>query len=1019
MKKEREKSKTKTVKKNDASTLKTQEATESGVAAAAVASAPIRPPLNAVEVENSLVEIIRRSAYYDETWYKSQYNDLGELDIDFARHYMKYGWQEGKAPSFNFSGKLYLEAYNDVANRKINPLIHYELRGLKENRRPFSFKIEAVFSSKYFDSEFYCLKHGLDRLSRFEAVIHYLESPELDAATSRYFNPSLYLAAYSDVRAAGVHALLHYELHGRKEKRTSGISNIAAKFQSFEDKSNIDQPATRICLFACYSADGTFSDETVYLLEEVRKVTDCIILFGDCGISEEAYNKVRHLVYYANFERHLEYDFGSYKRAFAYAESAGLLSDATEILVCNDSIVGPCGDLNQFFRDRERDGDPKFYGITVNNYGFRNTASNGNSLYSPHIQSYFFTITREIFESSYWRDFIYSVKSHENKIDIIMNYEMGMSKLLEANGHPPHAMYKSRVGLNPAALEPEDVLTNALFIKKSIVHKLSSKRAGVINGIFKAKGFPFELRGDYLAQVTGTAAQHSTPSKGSKLKVVDCEIVGSNVLLFAVCELELPSLELLISSDNHLLKIPTTPTTSLNNGKYLELTKNYLQRSLHTHAFSFSITTISSGASLNFINDGRPVPIEYIYGNLPCHNFMKHRELNLYPRIENKTLYLATKDQAILAIMLSDNYSNEDKQLFIKILKSTEQLKYNLFSERSSLACDNAYEAFKYSLNQDANSFYITSKATISTEKDPKIKRHMVEFGSTKHRELLLSAKNLFCSFGFPGIMSSNLKDIHITALRYKLHLMWHGISAGDKNSYEIAAFNGNSSDSVLACSAFEVSNFKRLGHNNVYLTGYPRMDKWANENKLDPNGLILFFTWRRSLLHSSLAEFLESEYVKIIKDLVARITNDRPDMNMYYFIHNSVPAKHAEILAANLRSISPNIRFVNNTDQSSFNKLFNSAQYMITDYSSVGYDFAYFKKRSPIFYMPDSFISGHYSPTSLFAEIQPGVQAVDLDTIIKALKPSEFKKHRSAVKKFFPFSDGDNCKRSLEKIEL
>ena len=968
------------------------------------------------EIESALLVIIRNSPLFNESWYKNNYNDIKDLDIDFARHYLKYGWKQGKSPSFNFSSKLYLEANKDIAALDINPLIHYELRGKYQHKLSFSYDVEIIFYSDYFDGDFYSNKYGLNNSSRLEACLDYIKCGDATRTTSNHFNPVLYLSAYPDVEASGIAALLHYELHGCKEERRYGLSDTSAKFLEFENKENITTPAKRICLFACYSANGTIADETVYLLEKIRSISDAIILVGDCGINPAEYEKIKHLIFYAKFERHLEYDFGSYKRAFAYAEKENLLADASEILVCNDSIVGPCGDINDFFLEREKDGNPNFYGITVNNFGFRNISSNGNSLFSPHIQSYFFTITKEIFESPFWKTFIYSVKNQEHKIDIIRNYEMGMSKLLKEHGHPPKSMYKSKVGLNPAALETIDVLNNALFIKKSMLQRLTSEKSGIISGIFKAKRFPFEIKeGQLVSTILGNA--QTVTSLSPKLKIVDSEIIGETVFLFVVSGKVQPSLELLISSEKRLMILLPVDPVELNNEKYQGIIGSYQQRSLLTYVFKFDLSLITNGATLDFSNSGEVVPIEYIYGSFPCHNFMKHRDLSLYPRIERNTLFLSQKEKSILAIMLSENYSAEDKQLFALIINSKNLPKYNLFSERSSLACDNAYEAFKYNLEYDDSCFYITSKAVIASEKNTKIKSHMIEFGSTQHREMFLSAKNLFCSFGYPGIMASGLKDIHITALNYKLYLMWHGISAGDKNSYEIAAFNGNSSDGVFACSSYEEAYFKKLGHKAVYLTGYPRMDKWSNDEKLDANALILFFTWRRNLLHSNLADFLHSEYVRTIVELVVRITAEHPKMHIYYFIHNSVPSRHSELLAAILRSKNTNIRFVNNNDQLAFNKIFNSSQYMITDYSSVGYDFAYYKERSPIFYMPEKFIAGHYIPTELFSQIQPGVQALEIDAVIEAIRPDEYKKHQASTKKFFTFTDGNNCKRSYQAL--
>ncbi|WP_368974020.1 rhamnan synthesis F family protein, partial [Pseudomonas urmiensis] len=57
-------------------------------------------------------------------------------------------------------------------------------------------------------------------------------------------------------------------------------------------------------------------------------------------------------------------------------------------------------------------------------------------MYSPHIQSYFLSIAKSVFNATFWRDFIYSVKHEEHKTDIIINYEMGMSKLLSSHGYP-------------------------------------------------------------------------------------------------------------------------------------------------------------------------------------------------------------------------------------------------------------------------------------------------------------------------------------------------------------------------------------------------------------------------------------------------------------------------------------------------------------------------------------------------------------------------------------------------------
>lgn len=957
------------------------------------------------------ISIIKNSKHFDEDWYKNNYEDLKNLNIDFAQHYLKFGWKEGKSPSFSFSNVLYIESNKNLSKLDINPLVHYELYGKINNVAVYSYVVEAIFTSEYFDSDFYNETYGLSGASRLEACLDYLTFFQTKKQPSPYFNSDIYLSAYKDVEAAKVAPLVHYELHGKKEKRKEGVNDPSARYMVFENKDNIDNPARRICLFACYMGNGVIPEETIYLLEKVRNISDAVIIVGDCGIQPSELEKIKHLVCYAKFERHLEYDFGSYKRAFSYADDQKLLLKADEILVCNDSVVGPCGELNDFFVQREKDGNPDFYGVTINNYGFRDTTSHGNSIFSPHIQSYFFTITKKVFSSDFWRKFIYSVKSQEHKVDIIRKYEMGMSKLLSDHGYPPQSMYQSKAGLNPAARECMEVLNTALFIKKSMLPGLSPERSGIVNGIFKAKQFPFELKNNKIFPSYGNTLKQKVFN--SKLKVIDSKIVNETVILFTASESNYANLELLISSEHNLSKIfAECPTELSSDSIYEGIIQSYLQQGLITYTFKFDLSQIASGASLHFSNLRKPVNIGYIYGDLPCYNFMKHKDFGLYPRIEKNALILATKEKSIISIMLSNNYSQDDKKLYASIVNNEDSSKYNLFAERGALACDNAFESFKYSLERDNSCFYVTSRETIANETDPKIKKHLVELGSATHREMFLNAKNLFCSFGYLGILFSGLRDIHITALNYKLYLMWHGISAGDKNSYEIAAFNGSSCDGVFVCSPHEETNFRKLGHEKVYLSGYPRMDKWYNDDVLDPNSLILFFTWRKNLYQASLAEFLSSEYVKTIVDLVVKITKERPTLTIYYFIHNSVPHQHIECLAAILRTKSQSIRFVNNNDTPTFNRVFSSSQYLITDYSSVGYDFAYHKTRAPIFYMPKRFIDGHYMTTNLFEKIKPGVKALDLKTVINALKPNEYKKHLANKDLFFAHKDGKNCER-------
>ena len=74
---------------------------------------------------------IKKTNLFDEEFYTNAYPDVTG---DALAHYLYHGTLECRYPSFNFDSKLYLEMYPDVEELGLNPLIHYILYGIHENR---------------------------------------------------------------------------------------------------------------------------------------------------------------------------------------------------------------------------------------------------------------------------------------------------------------------------------------------------------------------------------------------------------------------------------------------------------------------------------------------------------------------------------------------------------------------------------------------------------------------------------------------------------------------------------------------------------------------------------------------------------------------------------------------------------------------------------------------------------------------------------------------------------------------
>lgn len=79
--------------------------------------------------------LILKSGLFDTNYYIESNNDVKEQGIDPIKHYMHYGWFEGRNPSRIFNTNFYTETYSDVKESGLNPLIHYIKWGKKENRK--------------------------------------------------------------------------------------------------------------------------------------------------------------------------------------------------------------------------------------------------------------------------------------------------------------------------------------------------------------------------------------------------------------------------------------------------------------------------------------------------------------------------------------------------------------------------------------------------------------------------------------------------------------------------------------------------------------------------------------------------------------------------------------------------------------------------------------------------------------------------------------------------------------------
>lgn len=253
-----------------------------------------------------------------------------------------------------------------------------------------------------------------------------------------------------------------------KVRKKPVFSNDCIEFNNKDEFIEKDLIHKRACLFASFTGNGKVSSSTLDFLRQLRQFNDYIIYVAD---SKALPDTIKSICEYADcviIKRHEEYDFGSYKRAFEFLNSKGILDKIDSLLICNDSIdfVGCTEDLKEIF-DTATLSDA--YAMCKATYGFGNRIKRHKYEWTknPHLQSYFLVLSKNVFRANYFKSFISSVKHLKNKTQIIKEYEMGVSELLRANNVKLDSYYpydETNI-VNPYAIYLDPNVEHPIFIK--------------------------------------------------------------------------------------------------------------------------------------------------------------------------------------------------------------------------------------------------------------------------------------------------------------------------------------------------------------------------------------------------------------------------------------------------------------------------------------------------------------------------------------------------------------------------
>lgn len=354
-----------------------------------------------------------------------------------------------------------------------------------------------------------------------------------------------------------------------------------------------------------------------------------------------------------------------------------------------------------------------------------------------------------------------------------------------------------------------------------------------------------------------------------------------------------------------------------------------------------------------------------------------------------------------------------------------------LLADSSDTARDNGYYFFSYLAREhpEIDSYYAIIPTSPDAERIRKISpEHLIPYGSFKHWVYYLAAE-----FNISSQKAANPAPALFYLLRiYKLIpdnfiFLQHGITINDTKwlYYNKTGFR------LFICGArreykYIVDNFGYPPDRIVY-TGFARYDSLSEEAKTKKQ-LLIMPTWRQWLardvnVFGSRADFQDSEYFRawseILNDKTLQSLLEKHNYTAIFYPHYNMQKyiKHFNV-GSKLITIA-------DTSNADIQQLIKESAIMITDYSSVFFDFSYLKKPT-IYYQFDEYEyrakqyeTGYFSYRKHgFGDVLCTKEAV-VNSLSRyfALDCKIEKKYSDRIVNFFENNDNRNCDRIYNAI--
>lgn len=362
-----------------------------------------------------------------------------------------------------------------------------------------------------------------------------------------------------------------------------------------------------------------------------------------------------------------------------------------------------------------------------------------------------------------------------------------------------------------------------------------------------------------------------------------------------------------------------------------------------------------------------------------------------------------------------------------------------IIGELGTDAKDNGYAFFRYlrSKHPEINAFYYIYPNYKASEKVmaigktiiPNSWEHKVAFMSS---EFVISTQDMY-PIPFGKINWREFKIVYGWLSRAKFVFLQHGITKDDASKN--ANYRRTRFDYFVTTVKREYDEItsEKYGYprGNVIETGFPRFDSLLSQNdsasSIKKSTILFMPTWRRYLADATETEFLNSEYYKQYESLLSssKLADFLSETNSDLMF---MPP-HQEIQKfLNLFNVSNNERIhLTSINEIEMQPLLKKSSVMVTDYSSIAFDFTIQLK--PLIYFQydvNEFRNGHYKSGYFSYENDGhGPIVTSADQVVDELWKSAHNhfemepKYLKRAEAFFDLRDTNNSERLFKVITM